>query len=983
MTKPDRARLQTRATISRRLAATSLLITLSGCGFTGRKASSPGEVSARNAPEIEVSEGTALYFDVSPVDGAIVIDLLGQLWEMPNAGGATRALTDAVGDIADDRQPAVSPDGQWIATRSDRSEGRGIWVHSRNGQVHRQVTDSAFVLGDDTGLPVWMPTAPELLYVRRGTIRQIDLASRNARTLAFDSLPNVSLDEPAVSGDGRHLLVTGPWPGGSARALLDGAAGAAIWEIDMASGRAKRLTQSGVTARAPAYAPDGERIAYFVSDSGRVRLVVRSADGTTRTVAAEPNIEPRRVRWSADGQALFYVTAGRLRRVSMTGEESRAVPFTARLDLPRQTRTRAPLRLVEPGSRVTARGFSGLALAPDGAQIALLALGKLWLIDLDGRVRAAAAVPVTALALTWAPDSRQVVWGDGVEGEQDVWVTDIASGVSRRVTNLRGVEWPLGWSPSGEWIAFTHTDSIRVVRAPGASGTDSVRNLGALRFSEIAAFGSPWAWLPGDTLLVYGMNQWPVASRACAEAELVPVSGDRIKVAQFPCRPGHPTTAADGSLLAIESGLLVRHPRTAAGWDIGKPLTERAALYPTAATDGSLLYVGPDGLHLRARNNRERTLGWPITFQAPRAPTLLLRDVRIVALDDTDVGPHDVLIVDGRIRAIGAVGSLALPAGDDARVLDAQGRWLLPGLIDTHLHFIDTDIAVPRNALEQGITTMREMWGALGVATAFRDAIDAGVVTGARVIVSGPPFYPSPTGLPITSDFLWVPTNVAEADRGLALLAGFGAGHVKMRYVQTWFGGTQFVQRANTYDLRVSGHCVHSLAVVLAGVAGHEHADGQCGEWEFGIRDDIAQLYARAGVAVAPIIDLHAESARRSEQMPAEGRARLQRRTDRAGEHARRLHDAGATIVTGSDAQNFPGGVHRELHQLVRAGFSNRDALLAATRHAADALGLRGVTGEVKTGYLADLLLLDADPLADINNTRRIWKVIQAGRIVQ
>ena len=982
MTRPDRARLQTQAPIPWRLAATSLIITLSGCGFTGRKASSPGEVNARSTTEIEVSEGTALYFDVSPVDGAIVIDLLGQLWEMPNGGGVTRALTDAVGDLADDRQPAVSPDGQWIATRSDRPEGRGIWVHSRNGQVHRQVTDSAFVLGDDVGLPVWTPNSRELLYVRRGTIRQIDLASRNAQTLSFDSLPNVSLDEPAVSLDGRRLLVTGPWPGGSARALLDGVAGAAIWEIDLASSRAKRLTQSGVAARAPAYAPDGERIAYFVSDSGRVQLVVRSADGTTRAVATEPNIEPRRVRWTADGQELLYVTAGRLRRVSAVGE-SRALPFTARLDLPRPTRSLAPLGVVEPGRRVTARGLSGLALAPDGVQIALLALGKLWLIGLDGRARAAAEVPVTAIALTWAPDSRQVVWGDGVEGEQDVWVTDVASGTSRRVTNLRGVEWPLGWSPSGKWIAFTHTDSVRVVHAPGASSPDSVLNLGPLRFSETAAFGSPWAWLPGDTLLVYGLNQWPVASRACAEAELVPLSGNRVKLAQFPCRPGHPATAADGSLLAIESGLLVRHPRTADGWGVGEPLTERAALYPTAASDGSLLYVGPDGLHLRSRNNRERTLGWPITFQAPRAPTLLLRDVRIVPLENTDVVPRDVLIVDGRIRAIGAVGSLPLPAGDDARILDAQGRWLLPGLIDTHLHFIDTDIAVPRNALEQGITTIREMWGALGVATAFRDAIDAGVVRGARIVVSGPPFYPSPTGLPVTSDFLWVPTNVAEVDRGLEMLAGFGAGHVKMRYVQTWFGGAQFVQRANTYGLRVSGHCVHALAIVVAGVAGHEHADGQCGEWEFGLRDDIVQLYARVGVAVAPIIDLHAESARRSEQMPAEGRARLQRRTDRAGEHARRLHDAGVTIVTGSDAQNFPGGVHRELQQLVRAGFSNRDALLAATRHAADALGLRGVTGEVKTGYLADLLLLDADPLADINNTRRIWKVIQAGRVVQ
>ncbi|HSL72360.1 MAG TPA: amidohydrolase family protein, partial [Longimicrobiales bacterium] len=271
----------------------------------------------------------------------------------------------------------------------------------------------------------------------------------------------------------------------------------------------------------------------------------------------------------------------------------------------------------------------------------------------------------------------------------------------------------------------------------------------------------------------------------------------------------------------------------------------------------------------------------------------------------------------------------------------------------------------------------------LGIATAFRDAIDAGVETGARIVVSGPPFYPASAGIAVTTDFLWVPTNAAEADRGLALLAGFGAGHAKMRYVQSWHGGAEFVRVANQHGLRVSSHCAHGLSVVLAGITGHEHTDGQCGEWEFGIRDDITQLYARAGVTVAPVIDLHADYARRNDQIPAAARARLQRRTDRARVHAQRLSAAGVRIVTGSDAQDSPGGIHRELQQLVAAGLSTRAALAAATRNAADAIGLGETIGQVKTGYLADLVILDADPLADISNTRLVWMVIQAGRIVK
>ena len=895
-----------------------------------------------------------------------------------------RALTDAVGDGADDRQPAISPDGAWIATRSDRLAGRGIWIHSRAGQVHRQLTDSALVLGDDVGVPVWLPNGRELLYVRRGVITQIDATSRVARPLAFDSLTNASLDEPSLSADGRRLLVTGPWPGGSSRALLDGAVGGApIWEIDISAARARRLTAPGVAARAPTYAPDGERLAFFVSDSGRVRLVVRTADGQSHVVAAEPEIEPRRVRWSRDGQQLLYVAAGRLRSVSAAGGASAAIAFTAELTLPGRASTRMTLRVPAPGSRVPARGFTALALSPDGTRAALLALGKLWLIGADGSTRAGADVPITALGVSWSADGRRVAWGDGVEGQQDLWVTDVATGTNQRVTNLPGIEWPMGWSPSGNWIAFNHGDSIRVVRAPGSAATDTFRNLGRLRFSETAAFASPWAWLPrGDTLLVYGMNQWPVANRACVEAELVALDGSRSRVERFPCRPGHPAIAADGSLLAIESGLLVRHARTTDGWGPAERLTDVAALYPTTSSEGSLLYAAADGLHWRARNGAERTLGWPVTFEPPRAPPVLLQNARIVPLTDGDVAPRDVLIVDGRIRTIGAAGTLALPAGNNGSVIDAQGRWLLPGLIDTHLHFTDTDIAVPRAALEHGVTTIREMWDALGVAVAFRDAIDAGVVNGARIVVSGPPFYASPSGVAVTTDFLWVATDSAEADRGLALLAGFGAGHVKLRYVQTWSGGAEFVRRANAHHLPASGHCAHSLAAVVAGIAGHEHADGQCGEWEFGIRDDVVQLYARAGVTVAPIIDLHAQAAANPEAS-ADARARLQRRADRAREHTRRFYDAGVRIVTGSDAQGQPDGVHRELQQLVQAGLPNRAALLAATRNAAVALGMASDIGIVRTGYIADLLLLDADPLANIENTRRIWMVIQGGRVVQ
>jgi imidazolonepropionase-like amidohydrolase/Tol biopolymer transport system component len=939
--------------------------------------------SGDTAATILVREGTALYFDVLPDGSGLVIDLLGQLWIVPRDGGRARALTDPLREQADHRQPAVSPDGRWIATRSDAPGGRGIWIHEIGSAQRRQVTDSALVLGGDDGVPAWLPDGQAIIHHRRGALVRTDLRTATIRPLVFDSLENRSLDEPIISPDGGRLLATGPWPGGSARPPLESAPGASIWEIDLKSGVARRITGEGVAARAPAYDPTGQRIAYFERAGGAFRLQVLEPAGEARLITAEPGIEPRRARWSVDGRELYFVAAGRLRRVPAAGGASREVAFAAELAVKRVAYSRAEPRIPAPGERVEARGYGGVALAPSGDRVALLALGRLWIVDLEGNARGAAEVPISAAGLHWSPDGRSVLWSDGVDGADDLWVTDVESGASRRLTRLPGVEEPIGWSPGGAWIAFAHDGHLRALQADAADGTEPL-DLGPSRWSETAAFGAPYRWLPrGDTLLVYGMNAWPVASRACVEAALVTGDGAAHPIREFPCRPAHATLAGDGSLITIERGLLMRHPRTDNGWGPGAALSDVPALNPSAARNGALLYVAPDGLRLRGPEGRERALGWPVRFDAPAAPPLLLRNVRIVPLDEEQTGASDILILEGRIAAISVAGSLSLPPGFAGDTLDADGRWLMPGLIDTHLHFYDTNDGVPRAALRHGVTTIRDMWGRLGIDAAFRDAVDAGVLPGARIVVSGPPFYPSPTAVPVTSDFLWLAADSADADRGIALLAGMGAGHVKMRYVQSWSAAARLVRLAHAHGLSVSGHCAHALPVVLAGIDGLEHADGQCGDWEFGIHDDVAALYRAAGTVTAPIIHLHAEAARQGSEQDwtAAQIAAAERRAERARRHARILDAAGARIVTGSDAPAEPGALHGELESLVAAGLTPRAALRAATMDAAAAVGLGGQIGRVRVGYVADLLLLDGNPVEDIHNSRRIRVVLQGGRI--
>jgi len=90
----------------------------------------------------------------------------------------------------------------------------------------------------------------------------------------------------------------------------------------------------------------------------------------------------------------------------------------------------------------------------------------------------------------------------------------------------------------------------------------------------------------------------------------------------------------------------------------------------------------------------------------------------------------------------------------------------------------------------------------------------------------------------------------------------------------------------------------------------------------------------------------------------------------------------GNQIGTGTDIPMVPGAIHLELEELVASGLSPMEALLAATSHAAHVIGAEEEIGTIEVGKWADLILLDADPLEDIRNTRRIWKVVQGGRVV-
>jgi Tol biopolymer transport system component/imidazolonepropionase-like amidohydrolase len=976
-----------------------VLLIASACLFT---AAQPPAAGSQKTTAIRVSEGTNLGFDVSADGRSIVFDLLGQLWLIPASGGAARPITDAVRDVAEDLDPSYSPDARRVVFRAERNGRTGLWLLTLDDGVVRQLTQVPNPEGF-VGNAAWSPDGRVVAFARafpefdhkrlRSDLAVVAVDSGTEREVSITGLQTPTVADPFWTKDGKQIAFV-------ARDARRGRGGR-IWIVDAAGGEATPLTDESVHAIAPAFSPDGRRMAYFAPDStGRIQVWVQEMSGASVAARApiritdHADVTATRIRWLRDAGALVY-------SADATGGHRSEIGFTASLSFQRQQEMLPAARFPEPGRPEPARGFVGLAISPDGRQIGVLALGKLWIAPVAGHPRTVADVPMTAKSLAWSPDGNEIAWASGTADQEDLFATDLKTGETRQVTALPGREIHPSYSPDGRHLAFVHAQSegiLRVIDARSRNITDAAQT------RELGPIGSNWTsspqWSPeSDGLLVSGGADLGEPSRAT----FVPFSGERQAITRFPDAPIFLQWISK-SIVFVRRDRLWQAPFDRAGMrSEPQPIGDSAALYASSSRDGTLLFVSDGGLRLRSPAGAEQKIGWPISYTPPVSEPTLIRNVRII--DGTGVpitAPRDVLIEHGRISRIAPASTVS---SGDARVVDAAGRIVIPGLIDLHAHAMRPELL--SGFLYFGVTTVRDQGASMAHLVAYSDAFAAGVVPGPRVGYGGFQFYSDwpfddeqGRGIEPESD----PDHVKRA---VSLAEAFGAQHIKTRTFRRWDINARMIAEAHRRGMRVTGHCAHQLPLVAAGMDAKEHI-GLCEtRGNTYLYDDLIQLFRAAGIAVVPTI-VYIDFAVRLNERPSlldddlelapfvPGRDSFEwmlklspaERQDWAGDvrHAReatiKLSRAGVTIGTGTDVWQIPTGVHMELEQLIAAGLTPMQAIRAATGDAARILGANRDLGTIEVGKRADLVILDADPLADIRNTRRIWQVVQDGRMV-
>jgi imidazolonepropionase-like amidohydrolase len=391
---------------------------------------------------------------------------------------------------------------------------------------------------------------------------------------------------------------------------------------------------------------------------------------------------------------------------------------------------------------------------------------------------------------------------------------------------------------------------------------------------------------------------------------------------------------------------------------------------------------------------------------APQQKALVLTNLTIIDVSGGPSKPDMTVVITGdRITDLGEAGKVSVP--QDGRVIDARGKFLIPGLWDMHVHWYSKDTFTL--FLANGVTGIREMFGNSDLVR-WQKEIARGSLAGPRMAVASPiidgpqPIWP--TSISVRDE--------AEGRKAVTRVKEGGADFVKVYSLLTREAYFGIADEARKQGLPFAGHVPFTVTAAEASDAGQksiEHLSGiirtRTGAQK---ESEFFAHFIKNGTWQCPTLTVLRSNAYRDDPnfrnderlkfVPRNILERWDRRMDgnRFGENsaqARRLFQkgievvgnmnrAGVLILAGTDTGNpfcFPGfSLHDELALLVNAGLTPTESLRTATLNPAKFFGREQTLGTVEQGKLADLVLLEANPLEDIRNTQKIAAVIMNGR---
>lgn len=896
----------------------------------------------------------------------------GELWLFHIEGGSGVRLRERLSFTSDINEPYPSPDGRYVYYSFsgpfdyNRNVHAGIFQISR---VDRSTGRSEAVTTGPGGAvrPTVSRNGRWLAFVRRVGLRTVlvvrDLASGAERQVT-DQLDPDQQETWAIHG----VYPAYQWTPDDRSIVIS--YGGGIQVVDVSTGRA---TPVRFTAAVSQTVTRALRHQYRVPDTVTARMIrwpVFSPDGRTLVFQALGHIyrmdwpagRPERLTdlspfefapaFSADGRWLVFTTwdddeGGHVWKLSL------APPPRGRLRNAPQRLTSTPNQYANPAFSPDGRTIAvvmGSGAANRGADLSDEPFLQIGVLDAEGgEVRRVTETPNRGAGrrmprVRWSPDGTRLLFQEN-RGDTTHLTSIRPDGSDRRtvVRNRRAEE--IVASPDGRWIAYKELHQVYVAPLPETGSEVTVEGTGGgVRAVQLSRYGGDWVeWRPDSRGL-----SWVLGPVIYLQA-----------VADF----------------YLADSLQPRVDTAARDW--------------------------------RRDNLRVRGEWSEIALRVPRARpsgAIVLRGARVITMRGDEVFERgDVVVVDGRVSTVAAAGSARVPSG--ARVVDVSGRTIIPGLVDVHAHmgYGALDITPQRPwqywaNLAYGVTTTHDPSASDHLVFAQSELVEAGMMTGPRIYSTGFVLYGAEN--PNRANVGSYEDARGHAVRHLAI-GGFSL----KSYNQMRRDSRQWIiEAAREYRMLVvpeGGSTLQmNLSHILDGHTTIEHAVPVAP-----LRADVISLWSRTLTSYTPTLivgyggiwgenywyqvgDVYRNErllrftprqildarARRRMLVPEEEFWHFQ-----LARAARDLLRAGGSVNLGAHGQLQGLGAHWEMWMFAQGGMSPLEVLRAATLAGAQAIGLDQDIGSIEPGKLADLVVLEGNPLEDIRQTERVAMVMING----
>ena len=998
-----------------------------------------------HAVEFTTDEGTWMNLDVSPDGKEIVFDLLGDIYTMPISGGKATLLRGGPAFETQPRfspdgkrisytSDKDGADNVWVmkrdgsdpkqVTKEDfRLVNNAVWTPDGQFLVAKKHFTSRRSLGAGE---MW------LYHTSGGEGLQITKRRNDQQDVG----------EPCVSRDGRYVYFSedmSPSPVFQYNKDPNGEI-YMIRRADRETGEVQNIIIGPGGAVRPQVSPDGKSLAYVHRVRSKTVLCVQDMasgeqrpvwDGLSKdqmetwaTFGVYPNYQ-----WMPDNKAIVVWAKGKIWKVDVATRTATNIPFvvTSKHVINDAVRFRQD---PAPGS-FEAKMIRHGVTSPDEKWFVFSAVGHLWKKQMPN------GTPVRVTKDShweyWPSFSRDGKWIVYTTWDNDeaggIYKVKLGGGGKKKLTTRPGFYHSPSFSPDGEQIVFRRGTGdvilgVAYSTEPGlywmsSDGGDAtfIRESGEMpRFS-------------GDGKRIYFVDDAPEQKTAYKS---VRVDGGDERVlftskyaTQFVPSPDEhwlaftelfqayivpfTKTGKEVDLNAKEKAIPIKQVTRDAGsfvhwsgdskklhWTIGPEYFTREITKSFDFVEGAADSIAPP-------DTSGVDIGLTLKSDIPDG-VIAFTNARIITMKGDEVIDNGTIVVEkNRIKAVGEAGAVEVPRG--AHVIECGGKTIMPGLIDVHAHMWHPSITPSQSwlylaNLAFGVTTTHDPSNPTETVFTNSEMVRAGEIVGPRVFSTGTILYGA------DGDFKAVVNSLDDARSHLRRMKAVGAFSVKSYNQPRRNQRQQIIKAARELEMMVvpegGSFFFHNMSMILDGHTGIEHTIPIAP-----IYQDVTRLWGASQTGSTPTLIVGYgglwgeeywyqktnvwENPRLLSFTP---RAVIDERSRRRtmspddefnhlalAKNCKDLADAGVSVQLGAHGQLQGLGAHWELWMFEQGGMSKMEALHAATSNGAWYLGLDKDLGSLEAGKLADLIVLDANPLDDLRNSENIRYTMANGRL--